>query len=129
MASKIDELRKLHADKMLDADELDNIAGGTSGQCATDSRFLNVLLQGHPAQPDRYGEYKFNYDPANNSSRYDELVKAWKACGIHLIKIGNGGTINRYKIIETGREVFQAEAMQYAMNKMGRHLQWLEWNW
>ena len=28
MASKIDELRKLHADKMLDADELDNIAGG-----------------------------------------------------------------------------------------------------
>ena len=28
MASKIDKLRKLHADKMLDADELDNIAGG-----------------------------------------------------------------------------------------------------
>ena len=35
MASKIDELRKLHADKMLDADELDNIAGGTQGRART----------------------------------------------------------------------------------------------
>ena len=129
MASKLDKLRKLHADKALTVDELDNIAGGTSGQCADDSRFLNVLLQGHPAQPDRYGEYKFDVDIANNPSRFDELEKAWNACGIGIIDIGNSDSVNRYRIYETGREVCQAEAMQYAMNKMGRHLNRSDWYW
>ena len=88
-----------------------------------------MLLRGHPAQPDRYGEYKFAVDVANNDSRYDELKKAWNACGIGMRQIGAGRFANRYYINKTGREVSQAEAMQYAMNKMGRHLQWSEWNW
>ena len=56
MASKLDKLRAKHADKMLTADELDNIAGGSAWELADDSQFLNVLLRGHPAQCDRWGE-------------------------------------------------------------------------
>ena len=131
MASKLDEMRKLHADNMLTAEEMENIAGGTSRQCSQDSQFLNVLLRGHPAQCDRYGEYKFSADIANNSDRFDELRKAWGACGINLIHVGAGASnsVNRYVITETGREVGQVEAMQYAMNKMGRQLKESDWKW
>lgn len=34
------------ADEMLTDDELDQVAGGTPGELADDSRFLNVLLNG-----------------------------------------------------------------------------------
>ena len=34
------------ADEMLTDEELDGVAGGTPGELADDSKFLNVLLQG-----------------------------------------------------------------------------------
>ena len=128
MASKIDKLRKLHADKMLTADELDNIAGGYAGECADDSRFLNVLLRGHPAQPDRYGEYKFEVDFTNNDSRYAEIRAAWEACGIAVTNIGTGSA-NQYFCFETQKYISRDEAMGYAMKRMGRSLNRSDWYW
>ena len=54
--NKTEKMRKLFADKALDTEEMENVAGGSYDQTADDSRFLNVLLRGHPAQCDRYGE-------------------------------------------------------------------------
>ncbi|MBR5909851.1 MAG: hypothetical protein IKZ66_07790, partial [Schwartzia sp.] len=56
--SKTEKMRKLFANKALSAEDMDDVAGGTTQELADDSRFLNVLLRGHPAQPDRYGEEK-----------------------------------------------------------------------
>ena len=127
MASKLEKLRKLHADKVLTEDDLDNIAGGSAEQCADDSRFLNVLLRGHPAQPDRYGAYSFEYNEFVYSSRCTGLRNAWAACGItmHL----DNSRDNSYYCDETERWISQAEARQYAMNKMGRHLNPSDWDW
>ena len=128
MASKIEKLRKLHADKVLDADELDNIAGGFAGESADDSRFLNVLLRGHPAQPDRYGEYKIFVDVANNSRRYAEIRAAWEVCGIAVPNMGTASA-NQYFCLETQKYISQDEAMGYAMNKMGKQLNRSDWYW
>ena len=125
MASKIDELRKLHADKMLDADELDNIAGGTSGQCATDSRFLNVLLQGHPAQCDRWGEYRISMSTGSSfNEKYEAISSAWKACGVNLRVADAGDRGNIYQINKNGDwvEISRWQAMQIAMNNIGKHI-------
>ena len=127
MASKIDELRKLHADKALDADELDNIAGGTTVQCAADSRFLNVLLGGDVC--DRYGDY-------NAGMHYAEIGAAWERVGVRIEY-----TTSMYKctsIYETDskrcyyigdKEVSAQEAYAHAMKVTGRYLTPAQWNW
>ena len=125
--SKTEKMRKLFANKALDVEEMDNVAGGYIHETADDSRFLNVLLRGHPAQPDRHGERKLELDYANNGSRYAELRSAWEACGVHLHKIDETGG-NRY-VLHSGREVTREQAMNHAMNVMGRQLKKSDWYW
>ena len=125
--SKTEKMRKLFANKALDVEEMDNVAGGSLHETADDSRFLNVLLRGHPAQPDRHGERKLELDYANNGSRYAELRSAWEACGVHLHKIDETGG-NRY-VLHSGREVTREQAMNHAMNVMGRQLKKSDWYW
>ena len=125
--SKTEKMRKLFANKALDVEEMDNVAGGSYHELADDSRFLNVLLRGHPAQPDRHGERKLELDYANNGSRYAELRSAWEACGVHLHKIDETGG-NRY-VLHSGREVTREQAMNHAMNVMGRQLKKSDWYW
>ena len=127
---KTEKMRKLFADKQLSAEQLEDVAGGDLDHCGgkgDDSRFLNVLLRGHPAQPDRHGERKLELDYANNGSRYAELRSAWEACGVHLHKIDETGG-NRY-VLHSGREVTREQAMNHAMNVMGRQLKKSDWYW
>ncbi len=116
--NKTEKMRKLFADKALDTEQMENVAGGTYHDTADDSRFLNVLLQGHPAQPDRYGERKLDYDFANNKSRYAEIRAAWAACGVNLQHIGTTSTDNVYYV--GSKQVMHEQARQHAMNVMGR---------
>ena len=125
--SKTEKMRKLFANKALDVEEMDNVAGGSYHELADDSRFLNVLLRGHPAQPDRHGERKLELDYANNGSRYAELRAAWEACGVHLHKIDETGG-NRY-VLHSGREVTREQAMNHAMNVIGKQLKKSDWYW
>jgi len=125
--SKTEKMRKLFANKALDVEEMDNVAGGSYHELADDSRFLNVLLRGHPAQPDRHGERKLELDYANNGSRYAELRSAWEACGVHLHKIDETGG-NRY-VLHSGREVTREQAMNHAMNVIGKQLKKSDWYW
>ncbi len=128
MASKLDKLKAMKADNALAIEEMDEVAGGTSIECADDSRFLNVLLRGHPAQPERFGEYKL--DHAGNEAYREKLKsieKGWQACGIELRFMGKGQYVNQYYY--KGRLVTQGEARSIAMENMGIHLQESDWKW
>ena len=125
--NKTEKMRKLFADKALDTEQMENVAGGVYHETADDSRFLNVLLQGHPAQPDRYGEKKLQFDYANNGSRYAEIRAAWQACGVQLAHIGADDKDNTYYI--GGKQVTHDQARQHAMNVMGRQLKHSDWYW
>ena len=127
--SKTEKMRKLFASKTLDAEEMDAVAGGTEYQTADDSRFLNVLLRGHPAQPDRYGEEKINYDVANNSSRIAEVKAAWAACGVTLKEASAGAFGKKNVYLINGEEVTQGYARMYAQNFIGKTCIRPDWYW
>ena len=124
--NKTDKMRKLFANKALDVEEMENVAGGSADQVADDSRFLNVLLRGHPAQCDRYGEYKIAFDYANNDRRFAEIKAAWNACGVDLAYV-DAENANSYYIGD--QEVTQRQARQHAMNVMGKQLKVSDWYW
>ena len=124
--SKTGKMKKMFADKQLDAGQLEEVAGGSYYETADGSRFLNVLLRGHPAQPDRYGEAKLGYDIAGNSSRYKEIKAAWAVCGVELRHIGENG-FNHYYI--DGKSVTQGNAREHAMKVMGKKLTDSDWYW
>ena len=123
--NKTDKMRKLFANKALDVEEMENVAGGSADQVADDSRFLNVLLRGHPAQCDRYGEKKIKLDYANNDRRFAEIEAAWKVCGVEA-KVKKSYA-NHYYI--DGFEVTQSQAMNHAMKVMGKKLKKSDWYW
>jgi hypothetical protein len=123
--NKTEKMRKLFANKALDVEEMENVAGGSADQVADDSRFLNVLLRGHPAQCDRYGEKKIKLDYANNDRRFAEIEAAWKVCGVEA-KVKKSYA-NHYYI--DGFEVTQSQAMNHAMKVMGKQLKKSDWYW
>ena len=77
--SKTEKMRKLFADKQVSTEQLEDVAGGCTAQIAQDSRYLNVLLRGHPDQCDRYGETRAMYETESIGA---EVTKAWAAVGI-----------------------------------------------
>ena len=125
--NKTEKMRKLFANKALDVEEMDAVAGGTYDESADDSCFLNVLLQGHPAQPDRHGALKLqvSYD-SDNAPRYAEIKNAWKAVGVD-VKIKDDDVGNKYSI--NGQKVTREMAMNHAMQVMGKQLQRSDWYW
>ena len=122
------KMRKLFTDKTLDVEQMEDVAGGSYDESADDSCFLNVLLQGHPAQPDRHGVMKLqiSYD-SDNAPRYAEIKNAWKACGVD-VKIAEDDYIGNYYSIN-GTKVTRQMAMNHAMKVMGKQLQKSDWNW
>ena len=129
MASKLDNLRKLHADNVLTEEEMETVAGGQDvyGSDGADSRFLNVLLGGDVC--DRYGDY-------NAGMHYAEIGAAWERVGVRIEY-----TTSMYKctsIYETDskrcyyigdKEVSAQEAYAHAMKVTGRYLTPAQWNW
>ena len=117
----IDE-KKL-ANAAMNEEELDNVSGGSSGELANDSRFLNVLTNG---KCDRYGEYKaYRY----RASIEKEITAAWATVGIKADVTGNICFSNKYKRIDNGQELTQEQARQYAMDFVGRQLKESDWKW
>ena len=90
--------------------ELDNVAGGYN-----DSQFLNVLLRGHPDQPDRYGDFRVYCGTGVN-----EVEKAWAAVGIDR-RYGS------YKL--NGKDISTEEAYEHAQKVMGVYLKRSDWDW
>ena len=113
------------ADEKLTDDELDKVAGGTPGESADDSRFLNVLLHGTNKyhQCDRYGEFKMYW---NDSSRND-LIKSWNSLGIEITYSTSGLIQNTYRL--NGNKISREEAWAHAESLVGKHLTKEQWNW
>ncbi len=123
--SKTEKMRKLFAEKQLDTEQMDGVAGGSADEKADDSRFLNVLLRGHPCQPERYGETRVGgYE---SSSITDELVRAWGSVGIEA-KIFTISS-NMYVDNATGKEITRNEVFALAQQRVGKQLQHSDWYW
>ena len=111
-----------YADEKLTDDELDKVAGGSPGELADDSRFLNVLLHGTDKyhQCDRYGGFMMFL----SESARDDLKKAWNSLGIEVEHYFGKNT---YKL--NGKEISRAEAWAHAESLVGKHLTEAQWNW
>ncbi len=124
--SKTEKTRQLFADKALDVEQMDEVAGGAYAETANDSRFLNVLLRGHPAQCDRYGEKRLELEyNSDYKAKINEIRNAWAACGVQCAFKTDGP--NHYFIND--KEVTQGVAMAHAMKVMGKRLTQKDWYW
>ena len=112
-----------YADEKLTDDELDNVAGGTPGESANDSRFLNVLLHETDKyhQCDRYGELKIVW----SAGAREDVRKSWYSLGIDFKHGYVGG--NEYKL--NGKKISREEAWAHAESVVGKHLTKEQWNW
>ena len=123
MATREENLKKINEQlEMLSDDELDAVAGGSTGETAEDSRFLNSL----GGFCDRYGNFRIW------SQDHDyEIRDAWERVGVEAtIHGGNlitSGANNVYKI--NGQKVTRVEAMKHAMKVTGKQMEWGSWNW
>ena len=129
--NQTEKMRKLFAEKTLSVDEMEAIAGGALDHCdslADDSRFLNVLLRGHPGQCDRYGE-------TSAGGHVGEIKIAWKVVGVEMevnyylnradgVPLGGSYT---YKI--NGEYVDPEDAYRHAMKVTGKNLKPSDWYW
>ncbi len=129
--NQTEKMRKLFAEKALSADEMEAIVGGALDHCdslADDSRFLNVLLRGHPGQCDRYGE-------TYAGGHVGEIKNAWKVVGVEMevnyylnradgVPLGGSYT---YKI--NGEYVDPEDAYRHAMKVTGKNLKPSDWYW
>ena len=106
--SKTDKMRSLFADKELSAEQLEDVAGGTTYQISADSRFLNVLLRGRPDQCDRYGEYKVCDAAYGHKDRRKEIENTY---------------------IINGQPVTWQQAWIHAQKVVGKTLKRSDWDW
>ena len=127
MATREENIKRINAElEKLTDEELDLVAGGNAEQTSEDSKFLNVILRGRPGQCDRYGTLRVRMKNCDSAIR-----EAWKSVGVDAtIKSGNAlteGGDNIYKI--GGKTVDQCDAMQHAMDVVGKQLRRKNWDW
>ena len=106
----------------LTEEELEKISGGTLGETADDSRFLNVLLRGtNYYRCDRYGTFiLFMKDSAVR-----DVEKCWASLGITY----TSSVIYGNEYILNGQPLSREEAWAYAEKLAGRHLDRKDWDW
>ncbi len=125
--AKMRLLKELKAENIVPPESLDEVSAGSCYEMADDSRFLNVLLQGEPYQPDRYGATKCWINKKNNISL--ELSRAWASVGIDFMARDSRDDQNSYILQETGQVLTQKQAWAHAEYIMERHLEEKDWNW
>ena len=114
---------KILQDEILSEEELEQVAGGTPGETADDSRFLNVLLQGTKYhQCDRYGSFRIFF---NQRGEINDVAKSWESLGIKFFH--GEGLSNIYSL--NGKNLSRDEAWEYAQDKVGKHLTKAQWDW
>ena len=122
--SNTEKMQEKFADKEMSKEQLEAVAGGCTAQIAQDSRYLNVLLRGHPDQCDRYGETRAMYETESIGA---EVTKAWAAVGI-TYQINSRG-LNTYYDAETGNVLSLVEAKRLAEQRVGKKLYYQDWYW
>ena len=123
---------KIFDNEVLSDEELENVVGGSNGEIADDSRFLNVLLAGTKyRQCDRYCGFRINFD----SDARTDVMLAWSSLGIIY---GYGGDNVSYQFqggvivdgqVMGGMNLTREQAWAYAEKLVGKHLTEKQWNW
>ena len=108
------------ATKKLSDNSLDFVSGGDYNESAWDSRFLNVLLAGKPGQCDRYASSRICCE-----KHAHQIQRAWAAAGVTAFI--NHDAPNYY--LGGGKWLTQDEAMEFAMNFVGKHLEKSDWDY
>ena len=112
MANRDENLKKINDElEKLSDEELEKVAGGTWGQTAGDTRFLNDLA----GLCDRFGQtagfFKFG-------TVADEACKGWSKIGIQV----NPGWYSGNAYYLDGQRITRKEAFEYALKKFGKNL-------
>ena len=115
--------------KELNAEQLENVAGGVRAELSEDSQFLNVLLQGRSGQCKRYTEDDFGASGFGGlflkRDILKEIGKAWEAAGVRCEFSYHGE--NSYFSMKDGKKMTRLEAMNYAQDFVGKHMSSAEW--
>ena len=115
------EEEKKFANEKLSDDELEKVAGGTWGQTADDSRFLNSLN----GSTDRYGATKISLTPGTKIE--EEVQRGWATVGIDFHWHGGAVSDNEYYL--NGKKISQSEAREHAMQVTGRFIDRDRWDY
>ncbi len=117
--NKMDKLRNLKADNQLEAEELDQVAGGNRSESIKDADFLNELMR-------RAGKNQRIYirryqDPLKQGETYwcadrTALLDAWASVGVNIIDTHTSNS-NQYFI--DGKQVSRETAFIHAQKKTG----------
>ena len=120
MTNREENLKKLNDElEKLSDKELDQVSGGTCGQTAEDSKFLNSL----GGFTNRYSEWEIKH--GNHDA---EIRDAWAKVGVDATMHGKIFlTDNIYKI--NGKVVRRIDAIVYAMGQTHNQMEWGSWNW
>ena len=113
IANHDENLKKISELEIISDEELDKVSGGGCRQSSDDSRFLNVLMRGHPAQPERFGATKILFDVKayGDPGFRRSIAAAWATLGV-TADLNNTIVDNVYKI--DGKKVSQQEAWAHA---------------
>jgi len=109
------------ATKKISDNSLDFVSGGNTVETSDDSKFLNSLLYHRPAQCDRYGTWRIEYQ-----SHDEEIRTAWASVGVAAF-LNDYDLNNSYMV--NGKWVSQDEARWHAMEVTGVYLTPEQWDW
>ncbi len=112
--NKLDKIRNMKADNVIESEKLDEATGGTKSETIRDSMFLNELMVGHEGQPK-----EIDYIHADKAHR-QQVLDAWKVCGVKVIEGADDKKANEYYI--DGKQVSRETAYIHAQKKIGRFL-------
>ena len=108
-------------DEILKEEQLDHVAGGTWGQTADDSRFLNSLN----GSTDRYGATRISVTYGTKIE--EEIQRGWAGVGIVFQWHGGATVDNEYYL--NGKKIDQDEARKHAMQVTGHWMSRKDWDW
>lgn len=108
----------------MSAEELDCVSGG--GYLSADSKFLNVLLRGNSAQPDRVGEWKAFW---NSNNIKQSVQDAWKSVGVLSNSNCDYYIFYKTKLGYGWYPCTREQAMAHAQEVMGVSLSQSDWDW
>ena len=119
-------MKENFADKALDAEQLDGVAGGSREESYLDNRFLNYLLG------DSVCEIIEPFKASNKQERDRKVMKldrtleeAWAKVGVTCVAYARVSICNIYEI--DGKRVSRGDAMRHAQKVLGKYVKDSDW--
>ena len=113
-------MQEKFADKEMNKEQLESVAGGTNEQTKRDTYFLRHML-GNGAC--RSWSRSFEEDNWASSGINKEVVAAWKKVGVDAYI--NPVDLNQYSI--NGKQVSQGEAYRHAQKVLNKYVKDSDW--